>query len=306
MSRLAPRVRRGRPARTALSAAALTVGLLALGPAAVAPAFAQSDPALPALPDDLAAPEQTQPPVTPPPSRVQENGIDARRFTPAPADPETAPGAATPSARDERNREDYGPNGYQYAPPTDPGIAPQYPGALPGVSPRLVPGVGGRPGFDPDDSPVLLGVSGTDTVAGVLVTGVVRGTPAERAGLERGDRVLSVAGYQVGIVATPTGRRVYPLGVELARRLNRTGDAVLLVQDHRTGQITTVTVRPVPRYGPTNPPGYPSPYDTGYGADSRPIEPNPYAPNPYAPNPYDANPFDRDRFDPYPGGRPRR
>ena len=224
------------------------------------------------------------------------------------------------------------PTATSHSAPSNPAVAPQIPGAgtLGTADPRLVPGVGGRPGFDPDDSPVLLGVSGTNTDAGVLVTGVVPGTPAARAGLERGDRVLTVAGMQVGYVNTPTGRQVYPLGVELARRLGPTGEAVLLVQDHRTGQITTVGVRPVPRYGPANPPGYPAPYetgsgyggrydgglgtggsiygpDTGFGTGVRPLDPNRYDPNQYNPTRYDRDRYDGGRFDPYGrDGLPRR
>ena len=107
---------------------------------------------------------------------------------------------------------------------------------------------------------------------------MVRGTPAEAAGLEVGDRVLTVGGYQVGFVQTPEGSRVFPLGAELARRLGPTGEAALLVQDHRSGRITTVNVRPVPRYpnaspydpnrptlGPAPPSYGPSPYGPGYG-----------------------------------------
>ena len=126
---------------------------------------------------------------------------------------------------------------------------------------------------------MLLGVSGRDTAEGVLITGVVAGTPAQFAGLEVGDRVLTVGGYQVGAVATPVGSRVYPLGRELARRLGPTGEVTLLVQDGRTGRITNVTARPVPRTGPTD---ALDPAGGSYG-------PNPYDQNSYGPaSPYNS------------------
>ncbi|NNJ25117.1 PDZ domain-containing protein [Alienimonas chondri] len=235
---------------------AASLAVAALSTLVPSAAVAQEPPRLPELPDGLSAPEEG--PTGD--ARVREDGIDARRFTPDPAE---RPG----EVRDPRSAPDPravpGPsNGYEYSPPSGQPVSP----LLDIPSTRLVPGAGGLPGFDPDDSPVLLGVSGTDTASGVLVTNVVRGTPAERAGLERGDRILTVSGYQVGVVSTPNGPRVYPLGVELARRLSPTGDAELLVQDHRTRQITTVTVRPVSRYGPTSPPGY----ESGYGDPYRP------------------------------------
>ncbi|QDT18160.1 PDZ domain-containing protein [Alienimonas californiensis] len=290
MPRSASRPRRGRPA--SLVAALLIVLPLSVGPAAGS-AVGQDEPLLPGLPEGLAAPEGStgealrQPP---PQERVQENGIDARRFTPVPSAP-GSPGDASP---DMRSRDDGArpSNGYEFNAPSGQVVppAPVVPGA------RLAPGLGGRPGFDPDDSPVLLGVNGTDTTAGVLVTNVIPGTPADRAGLERGDRVLTVAGYQVGVVGTPGGPRVYPLGVELARRLDARGEATLLVQDHRSGQITPVSVRPIPRYGPTNPPGYGGGPGGPYGSDGGSI----YGPDPgfgAGARPYDSNLYDANRYD---------
>jgi hypothetical protein len=307
---LAPRLSSGRPILPVAAAIALCLSGL--------PAFGQTDPQLPGLPDGLAAPEGT--PVGP--SRVREDGIDARRFQPDPVVPDSfLPGVEPRDGRAPRQPA----NGYEFnAPSVDP-AAPLGPGALPGT--RLAPGFGGGlggfdpGGFNPDDSPVLLGVSGTDTASGVVVTQVVPGTPADRAGLERGDRVLTVSGVQVGLVSAPTGPRVVPLGLALARRLRPTGDATLLVQDHRTGRITTINVRPVQRFGPTNPPGYGPGYNPGYGGgglgygsqfggrgdffDGRSPAASPSNPGLYdQSNPYGANRYDPSRTDPF--GRPRR
>ncbi|MEM9701884.1 MAG: PDZ domain-containing protein [Planctomycetota bacterium] len=195
-------------------------------------------------------------------SRFRGDGIDARRFDPVPTAPGAAPnpGAAPGSNADPRALPR---NGYEFAPPSGQSISP-----LPETPPaQALPGAGSfgagglgpgglGPNVNPNASPVLLGVNGTDTPTGVLITRVVPGTPADVAGLTRGDRILTVGGYQVGLVSTQNGVRAYPLGVELARRLDAAGMATLLVQDGRTRQVTTVTVRPVPRYGPTNPPAY--------------------------------------------------
>ena len=207
------------------------------------------------------------------PDRAREGGVDARRFDPAPAD------ATRDAPRDDRRRDPAGPpapgdNGYGYAPQSLPPGGAVTPNLNPGTQdPGLVPG--GY--YDPDRSPVLLGVSGRDTTEGVLITGVLPGTPAQAAGLEAGDRVLTVGGYQVGVVVTPAGPRVYPLGRELARRLGPTGEVTLLVQDGRSGRITNVVARPVPRTGPTDaldpaggsygPPVYgpTDPYGGGFG-----------------------------------------
>ncbi len=288
--------------------------LAAIATVTVAPAGAQT---LPAPPEGLAAPDDLAAPEAPGDARVQQDGIDARRFTPDPAGPSTGPATRStdPRPTDPRLSDPRATNGYEYRAPSAEPLAPLVP--APAYDPRLTPdlgiapGLGGQPGFDPNASPVLLGVSGTDTAAGVLVTRVVPGTPADLAGLEPGDRVLTVGGFQVGVVAAPNGRRVYPLGVELARRLDVRGEAALLVQDRRTGQITVVTVRPVPRYGP----GDVGP--AGFGFDNRqpagglygPAIQNPYGPNPYGggfgtgPSLFDRNPFGGSRFDPY--GRDR-
>lgn len=83
-----------------------------------------------------------------------------------------------------------------------------------------------------------LGVYAYDTNTGVRITRVLPETPAWRAGLERGDQIITVDGYQIGIV----NGRLYPLGEELQRRADREGDVTLLVQNVRNGRLVNVDV----------------------------------------------------------------
>ncbi len=83
-----------------------------------------------------------------------------------------------------------------------------------------------------------LGVSTEDTAAGVVIRDVVRGSAAYRAGLERGDRIVAVAGYQVGIV----DGRAYDLGDELQARASDRGRVRLLVQNARNRELLNLEV----------------------------------------------------------------
>jgi hypothetical protein len=112
-------------------------------------------------------------------------------------------------------------------------VAPRVQPGGPGVMPYIRPQPGWR-----------LGVFAVNRDNGVLITRVLPGTPAFRAGLERRDLIVTVNGYQIGYV---TGR-LYPLGDELQRRADRSGRVTLLVQDHRTGDLVNMDVR-LERYG---------------------------------------------------------
>lgn len=74
---------------------------------------------------------------------------------------------------------------------------------------------------------------------GAQVTQVQRRSPAQRAGIEIRDVIVTVNGYQVGRV---NGRQ-YPLDRELELRADRRGQVTLLVQNHRNGQLLPVSVR---------------------------------------------------------------
>jgi len=83
-----------------------------------------------------------------------------------------------------------------------------------------------------------LGVWAYNTESGVVVTRVAPDSPAERRGLERGDRIVSVGGYQVGYV----GDLLYPLGYELRRQADGRGEVLLLVQNVRNKELLNLTV----------------------------------------------------------------
>jgi PDZ domain-containing protein len=84
-----------------------------------------------------------------------------------------------------------------------------------------------------------LGVWVYNTDTGVVITRIERGSAADRRGLERGDRIVTVGGYQVGYV----GDYLYPLGYELQRQAGRRGDVSLLVQDVRRNELSSFDVR---------------------------------------------------------------
>lgn len=81
-----------------------------------------------------------------------------------------------------------------------------------------------------------LGVWGVNSATGVRVTYVVPNSPGWRAGLEPGDVIIAVDGYQVGIV----GGRTYYLGEELQRRAGQNGEVTLLVHNVRNRDLMNV------------------------------------------------------------------
>lgn len=90
-----------------------------------------------------------------------------------------------------------------------------------------------------DDGQWVLGLTGDDTDTGVRVTNVVRGSAADRVGLERDDVIINVGGYQVGVI---DGRR-YDLGEELQRQADRAGRVTLLIQNRRGRRLENVNVQ---------------------------------------------------------------
>ncbi len=80
------------------------------------------------------------------------------------------------------------------------------------------------------------GANGESTDTGVRLRSVDRGSPAALAGLEAGDTVVTVAGYQVGRV----GGRTFGLDEELHRQVDANGRVRLLVLDRRTGNLTNL------------------------------------------------------------------
>lgn len=96
---------------------------------------------------------------------------------------------------------------------------------------------GASPRYYPDDdyqpNRWQLGVQVRNTETGVLLTSVSPGSIAARNGLEAGDTIVTVAGFQVGYV----DRRLYDLGDELTRNVDRQGQVTVLVVRRRDGQL---------------------------------------------------------------------
>lgn len=94
------------------------------------------------------------------------------------------------------------------------------------------PGSGWRP------PSYTLGVNVRNTDRGVVVTNVLQGSAAQRAGIERNDVIIAVGGYQVGYV----GRQLYDLGDEINARVGADGRVILLIQDTRTKELRNLQV----------------------------------------------------------------
>jgi uncharacterized lipoprotein YbaY len=75
-----------------------------------------------------------------------------------------------------------------------------------------------------------------NTANGVEVVNVNPGSVAQASGLQAGDTIINVAGYQVGMVED----RLYDVGDEVARHLNASGQVPLLVRNGRTGALVTM------------------------------------------------------------------
>lgn len=84
-----------------------------------------------------------------------------------------------------------------------------------------------------------LGVYGHYSDTGLLLTHVYPRTPAARFGLEVGDCIVAVNGYQIGDVFNA---RLH-LDVALQRHASRSGWVRLLVQDRRTLRLLNVDVQ---------------------------------------------------------------
>ncbi len=84
-----------------------------------------------------------------------------------------------------------------------------------------------------------LGINVQNTPVGVQVVEVGPSSVARAAGLEAGDTIVTVAGYQVGFV----GERLFDLGDEIARRIDPSESVSLLVRSARTGALANLPVR---------------------------------------------------------------
>jgi uncharacterized lipoprotein YbaY len=89
-----------------------------------------------------------------------------------------------------------------------------------------------------------LGIYPENTDTGVRVGEVVRGSAAERAGLEVNDRLVSIGGYQVGYVAGT----LYDIGTEFERDADEKGWVRVLVQNNRDGKLMNMPLQLDPRH----------------------------------------------------------
>ena len=84
-----------------------------------------------------------------------------------------------------------------------------------------------------------LGIYPENTNTGVTVREVVRGSAAERAGLEVNDRIVAAHGYQVGYVDGV----LYDIGQEFERLADANGWIQVLVQDSRNGKLMNLPIK---------------------------------------------------------------
>src|SRR5262245_7499960 len=110
---------------------------------------------------------------------------------------------------------------------------------MPDAQTRIAPGSGALPRIAPPRGDWKLGVWGYNSDSGVVVTRVSPSSAAARKGIEPGDKIVSVGGYQIGYV----GDLLYPLGYELQRQAGSRGDVLLLVQNVRNQQLQNIPVQ---------------------------------------------------------------
>ncbi len=88
-----------------------------------------------------------------------------------------------------------------------------------------------------------LGIYPENTDTGVRVGEVVRGSAAERGGLEVNDRIVGIGGYQVGYV----NGTLYDIGAEFERHADQNGWVRVLVQNNRDGNLINMPLQLDPR-----------------------------------------------------------
>lgn len=84
-----------------------------------------------------------------------------------------------------------------------------------------------------------LGIEGSNTQTGVVVTQVAPGSAAARAGIKRMDTIVCVAGSQVGIVAG----KVFDLTEELNHHADARGGVLLLIQQSSAGRLQALQIQ---------------------------------------------------------------
>ena len=93
-----------------------------------------------------------------------------------------------------------------------------------------------NPTLQPMRRAFQLGAYVNNRSTGVEITGVMNGSVAQSMGLKQGDVIITVAGYQVGLV----NDRLYDVADEIQKRMNSAGTVPLLVLDSRTRTLNNV------------------------------------------------------------------
>jgi len=104
-----------------------------------------------------------------------------------------------------------------------------------GISPTYIPPNNGNS----SSQRWRLGVYSKDTETGVRIEDIVPGLAADRAGLERGDVIVSVNGFQVGFVKGS----LYDCATEFERNADSNGWVTLLVQNNRDRTLINLPVQ---------------------------------------------------------------
>ncbi len=103
----------------------------------------------------------------------------------------------------------------------------------PAAQPQYLP-----PGSRPAEA-FKLGVTARNTPTGLQIDQVMSNGLAQRSGLEAGDTIVNVSGYQIGYV----NGRLIDLTDELARRSDAQGRVTVLVHNHRNRELANVPLQ---------------------------------------------------------------
>lgn len=106
------------------------------------------------------------------------------------------------------------------------------------AAPSLLPTTSATPSWNAQPNSWRLGVAIQNVDTGVVLTDVEAGMPAAQAGLETGDIIVNVDGFQVGYVEGA----LFDLGDEIRRRVDQNGKVDFLVFDNRNRRLQNLPV----------------------------------------------------------------
>lgn len=106
------------------------------------------------------------------------------------------------------------------------------------AAPSLLPSTSATPSWNAQPNSWRLGVAIQNVDTGVVLTDVEAGMPAQQAGLETGDIIVNVDGFQVGYVEGA----LFDLGDEIRRRVDQNGKVDFLVFDNRNRRLQNLPV----------------------------------------------------------------